>query len=204
MDRTGSGRKTEGGLASGALWIVLVGVALGVGYNAMGLRAGFGVPWKGVDRLVDLEALPAVAADGATGPVSYATDVTDPLAVPGTSPSRLPEIPALGRPVQIEIGALKQYVDAAAALVIDAREPGEYEAGHVPGAINLPYDEAVTDPARLESLDPGSRPIIVYCGGGTCELSLNMAYELNMAGHDKVAVYMGGFPEWESFGYAVE
>ena len=40
------------------------------------------------------------------------------------------------------------------------------------------------------------------CGGGTCELSIKLAEELFFAGHDRVAVYMGGFPEWVEAGYA--
>jgi rhodanese-related sulfurtransferase len=115
----------------------------------------------------------------------------------------LPEIPAAGRPVQIELGAVKLYVDSSAALVIDARDPFEYEEGHLPGAINVPYETAISDPVLLENLDTGGRPIIAYCGGGDCEVSYSLAIELVALGYERVAVYVGGFPEWQEKGLPV-
>ena len=52
---------------------------------------------------------------------------------------------------------------------------------------------------RIES----DRPIIAYCGGGTCEISMGVADALIARGHRKVLVFMGGFPEWEAAGYPV-
>lgn len=52
--------------------------------------------------------------------------------------------------------------EAAAALdrgaaVIDVREPAEYRAGHLPGAVNIPTGQLT---ARLEELDR-TRPVFV-------------------------------------------
>src|SRR5262249_34311479 len=115
----------------------------------------------------------------------------------------LPEIPALDRPVKIDLDAAKRLVDAGAAVFTDARDAEEYAAGHIPGARSLPYDQGAADPARLESLDTGGKPIAGYCGGGSCELSLNLAYDLVAAGQSRVAVFMGGFTEWSAAGYPV-
>ena len=65
-------------------------------------------------------------------------------------------------------------------------------------------EEQLSLPALLESLDTAGRPIIVYCGGGTCEISISLAEELIFAGHQRVAVYMGGYPEWVETGNAIE
>lgn len=46
-------------------------------------------------------------------------------------------------------------------LVVDARKPGEYEAEHVEGALNLPLD-TVND--RLEEIP--ERPFYLHCAGG--------------------------------------
>jgi len=178
--------------------IVLVGLALGVAHNWMGVHAGWGLPWVGQDRLAaapTVEAVPVAAGSGYGG-------ITDPMAV-GAPSAGLPEIPALGRPVQIQTAALVQLFTAEAALIVDAREPDEFGAGHIPGAVSLPYDEVASEPERLVALDPGGRPIVVYCGGGGCELSTSLAYDLVEAGHDRVAVYVGGFPEWEAGGHPV-
>ena len=56
---------------------------------------------------------------------------------------------------------------------------------------------------RLEDFDPQGRPIIVYCGGGTCELSMNLGFALVNAGQKKVLVFMGGWPEWSTSGYPI-
>ena len=98
---------------------------------------------------------------------------------------------------------MKAFFDAKAATIVDARDPAEYAEGHVPGALNMPYDQVVTDPERLEKFDSGGKPIIVYCGGGTCELSMNLGFALVNAGKKKVLVYMGGWPEWSTSGYPV-
>jgi rhodanese-related sulfurtransferase len=194
--------QNEPGLARGIASIVAVGIVLGVAYNWMGhaSRRPWGLEWIAQDSAAVFADTPAVGANDGT---SLVTDVDDPLAVPASGAS-LPEIPAFGRPVPIELGALKQYFDAGAAVIVDAREAVEYAEGHIPGALNMPYDLVVTDPVRLESLDTRGRPVIAYCGGGGCEQSLSLAEELIFAGHERVAVYEGGFPEWQESGYPVE
>lgn len=51
---------------------------------------------------------------------------------------------------------------AEGVTVIDVREPGEYTAGHVPGAILIPMSEVV---GRLGEV-PRGRPVYVICEMG--------------------------------------
>jgi len=105
----------------------------------------------------------------------------------------------------VQLPKVKEFWDAKAALIVDARDPAEYAAGHIPGAINVPADEAISDPDRLSAVDSGGRPIICYCGGGTCEVSIHLAEALvYQAGKKRVRVFMGGWPDWEGAGYPVE
>jgi rhodanese-related sulfurtransferase len=183
--------------------VVSIGIALGLGFNALG-RAG--KPPRGLSWIAQAKTIPdllpvAPRPAASRGPVS-----DDPLAVStavGTADSGLPAVPDVGRPMKIQLAAAKRFFDADAALFVDAREPADYAAGHVRGAVNLPFDESVTDPERLEKLDSGGKPIIVYCGGGGCEVSIELAEALVGAGHTKVLVDEGGFPEWGSAGYPV-
>ena len=46
--------------------------------------------------------------------------------------------------------------------IVDVRNPGEAEAGMIPGAVNIPVGQL---PDRLGELDP-ARPTVVYCAGG--------------------------------------
>ncbi len=200
-------------LLGGAVIIVLCGAALGIVFNLFGLISEhpWGLSWIGQDKLSLLAETEMVGSEwpqeaaGGIETGGYWTDIDDPLAVPAGAPESegLPEIPDAGRPVQIEIGALKKYFDAKAAVIIDARDKEDFAEGHIAGAINIPYHEAISDPARLQALDTAGRPIITYCGGGTCEVSLTVAEELIYAGHNRIAVYTGGFSEWAEAGLPV-
>jgi rhodanese-related sulfurtransferase len=106
-------------------------------------------------------------------------------------------------PLKLELATLKKLYAANAALVIDAREAPEYADGHISGALSLPYNDAMAEPERVKKLDPAGRPIVIYCSGGDCELSMDLAKVLIEAGKRKVLVYEGGFPEWQGAGMPV-
>jgi rhodanese-related sulfurtransferase len=97
-----------------------------------------------------------------------------------------------------------RYFEEDAALIVDARDAPEFLEGHIPGAVNLPYAEVISSPSLVESLETRGRPVIAYCGGEGCEVSLGVAEELTRAGFPRVAVYVGGFPEWVASGHPVE
>jgi len=121
-----------------------------------------------------------------------------------TKPSAdVPTVPDSRDPIQAKMPMVKKFYDADAALFVDAREAVEYAEGHIAGAVSLPFDEAFKDPKKLATIDPGTKPIIVYCGGGDCEASRNLAYSLIDAGRKKVVIFEDGFPAWKTAGYAV-
>jgi len=66
----------------------------------------------------------------------------------------------------IDQAALLKRIETkdATLIVLDVRTPEEYAAGHVPGAINIPYTEL---PARISEL-PGvaDKDVVVYCQSG--------------------------------------
>lgn len=51
----------------------------------------------------------------------------------------------------------------AGALVLDVRTPGEYQAGHYEGAMNIPVQDLKS---RLGELKDKQRAIVVYCASG--------------------------------------
>lgn len=65
-------------------------------------------------------------------------------------------------PRDISPEMLKSLVDAGAALVVDVREPHEFAAGHIPGAINLPLSGFT--PAALPPAD--GRKLVLNCAAG--------------------------------------
>jgi len=54
--------------------------------------------------------------------------------------------------------------EGTAPVILDVRRDDEFDAGHIAGAIHIPYDEL---PARAAEIgaDPGA-PILVYCRSG--------------------------------------
>ena len=146
----------------------------------------------------------AAAKEPAGTPASSATaTASNPAPSPPPAPADVPVIPDVPEPLKLEIATLKKLYDAGAALVIDAREAAEYSDGHIRGAVNLPYNDAMAEPERVKKLDPAGRPIVVYCSGGDCELSRDLAKVLIEAGKRRVLIFEGGFPEWQGAGYPV-
>jgi len=198
---------TESGsrLWQGVIAIAFTGCVLGVAQNAL-IRYGSpkdGLAWRySPPKLDSLEDIAKQTASAPAAPV-MTPDMNDPLQLGAASAANGLDVPDVGRPIQVQIAKVKAFYDAKAATIVDAREPAEYAEGHIPGAINMPYDQVVTDPERLEKFDAQGKPIIVYCGGGTCELSMNLGYALVNAGQKKVLVYMGGWPEWSTSGNPV-
>ena len=101
---------------------------------------------------------------------------------------------AQGAPV-VTRGALEKAAAAQACAVIDVREPHEYAAGHIPGAINQPL--SVFDPDEL----PKGRPIVLVCqAGGRSLRALRVALAAGVA---DIGHYPGGFAGWRGEGGAV-
>jgi 3-mercaptopyruvate sulfurtransferase SseA len=61
-----------------------------------------------------------------------------------------------------EIDQLKALLENDRAQLIDVREPGEYAAGHIEGAVNIPLRLLAVHQPFL----PDDRPLILYCSSG--------------------------------------
>ncbi|MGP9537918.1 sulfurtransferase [Brachybacterium sp. AOP43-C2-M15] len=107
-------------------------------------------------------------------------------------------------------------VAAGDALVVDARAPERYRgevepvdprAGHVPGAVNLPFSGNLDEqgrfltPAELRRRfeDAGvreDRETIVYCGSGVT--AAHDALALESAGFGRVRLFPGSWSQWSA------
>jgi rhodanese-related sulfurtransferase len=93
-----------------------------------------------------------------------------------------------------------------AATLIDIREPGEWEAGRIPGAVLAPRGmlEFYADPAspyHRPEFEPARRLILHCASGGRSALA---ADTLQRMGYTNVAHLDGGFKAWEAAGQPVE
>ncbi len=82
----------------------------------------------------------------------------------------------------------------AGALIVDVREPHEWRAGHIPGAVHIPLDQLA---ARLGELDT-ERDIILVCRSGN--RSAYATALLGKAGFSKVYNLIGGIIAWARHG----
>jgi rhodanese-related sulfurtransferase len=81
-------------------------------------------------------------------------------------------------------------------FVVDVREPDEFAAGRVPGAINQPLSQF--DPERL----PKDKPVILICRSGG--RSANALSRSRAAGREDVRHYAGGTAGWQKRGEPIE
>ena len=51
-------------------------------------------------------------------------------------------------------------------VIIDVREPEEYDRGHVPGAINIPPNEIMAGATKLADV-PKDTELVLYCVSGS-------------------------------------
>ena len=84
------------------------------------------------------------------------------------------------------------------ALVLDVRDPGEYGAGHILGAKNVPLSRIGDgDLAKRKE-----RPVIVYCDGSDrCAKAVSA---LRKQGFTRVVNLSGGLKAWQQAGLPVE
>lgn len=83
--------------------------------------------------------------------------------------------------------------------LLDVRPKDEFEAGHLPKAINIPLDQLET---MLDAL-PRDREIIAYCRGPHCVLSHQAVQRLRKLGYH-VRRFDEGFPEWKAAGLPIQ
>ncbi len=104
----------------------------------------------------------------------------------------------------VSLAEMKRIFDTGTAYIIDARDPWEYDQGHIPGAINIPYDRLPEYLDMLSSEVPMDGEVIVYCRGPECDFSDQLATELKILGYQNVRVFTGGWEQWTAAGYPVE
>jgi len=113
---------------------------------------------------------------------------------------------AAQQPPLIRTAEARQLFEAGTkALFVDVRSAGEFGAGHIPRAINVPANEIEQRSSTLPK-----EKIIIYESGGNpgdvCGLSRNAARYLLTHGFtpEQVKVYYDGLAGWEKAGLPVE
>jgi rhodanese-related sulfurtransferase len=83
------------------------------------------------------------------------------------------------------------------AVIIDARQSPDYDAGHIDGAINIPTTLcAAGRTAKLAEVAKNSR-LIIYCQSAGCPYAEKVAANLMEDGFNNLAIYKGGWVDWD-------
>jgi SulP family sulfate permease len=88
----------------------------------------------------------------------------------------------------------QQLREPTPPLVIDVREPREFQHGHIPQAQLIPLPSLLESPPDL----PPDRPVILVCRSG--RRSARAAAMFDGAGRERVTVLDGGMLAWEAAG----
>jgi rhodanese-related sulfurtransferase len=103
---------------------------------------------------------------------------------------------------------LKQMIDKGeSVVVIDTRDSGSYDAGHIKSAINIYYNPT-SDPTERQMMLialPMDKLIVTYCDCTDDANSAKLADEIYKLGYDrdKVKVLSGGSLRWVDLKYAM-
>ena len=123
----------------------------------------------------------AIALGGLLVSVAYAED---------PAPSEAPSITAAELNAQRESGA--------GPVVIDVRTPEEFATGHIPGALNIPFDQVAGRIGEVEA----PNGVALYCMVGPRARKGETA--LLASGYETVFHLDGGLAAWQAAGLPVE
>ncbi len=105
----------------------------------------------------------------------------------------LPEAPSI-TPAELQA----QRESGVAPLVIDVRTAEEYSSGHIPGAVNIPFDQVAQRMTEVHA----PNGVALYCMVGPRARKGEAA--LLAAGHTAVLHLDGGLAAWQQAGFPVE
>jgi rhodanese-related sulfurtransferase len=99
---------------------------------------------------------------------------------------------------QITRDDLRALLDAGTVALVEALPVPQYDAEHLPGAVNLPGD--LTPRLAAELVEDPARNVVTYCSGPSCARSKRAAAAFLRLGYTDVRVYAGGKTDWAAAG----
>jgi len=97
---------------------------------------------------------------------------------------------------QTRLAQLRQRPPRKGLVLVDARQPHEFAAGHIPGAINIPLQDVREADPRLAA----AGAVVIYGAGPGSPVSPAAAKKLLGLGYESVYDYRGGLEAWQAAG----
>ena len=83
-------------------------------------------------------------------------------------------------------------IEPGEIVFVDTRNKGQFDEGHIPGAMNIEWRQILSRRAEI----PTDRPVVLYCETGL--LSSKAQFALRVAGRENVKVLWGGYLMWSA------
>jgi len=126
------------------------------------------------------------------------------LAANALSPRRIPVLTPPKAPPQLSdtvpLDTAKSLWSSGNALFLDAREPSDYRAGHIAGALSLPIEEFDDRYPQIQPMLTTDSTIVAYCDGLDCDLSHRLMDRLHELGYTNVRLLVNGWTTWHKTG----
>lgn len=113
------------------------------------------------------------------------------------SSEKFPAITFISLPEAEELFVSKE------AIFIDSRPKADYWEGHILGALSIPFEQQKDKEALVELGLLPDKSLVVYCDGGACQSSVELAKSLAAYGFKSIKVFFGGWVEWVQAGLPI-
>lgn len=170
-------------------WKAAVLAAIGVSAGALHLS----------QRPVQLKPQAPEPAPAPVVPAPAPPDSVTPAGVQTPTPAPAAQPAQIGLDISVE-QAWEFFQQGKPFL--DARSEKDYTESHVEGAFWMPPENFSGGklPEALRYLDPAD-VVVIYCSGGNCDASHNLAILLQQAGFKRCHVLKDGLPGWTGAGH---
>ncbi len=96
----------------------------------------------------------------------------------------------------VTLEEMRELSSNGEVALLDGRSRQDYENGHIPGAYHLAWIDFDRAFAGLASRFSKDTHFVIYCRGGDCSLSRQLADLLYDKGYAQVRIYGGGYNDW--------
>lgn len=109
-------------------------------------------------------------------------------------------------PEAITVEQLQHFLTEKHGLLLDARPEIHHRFGHIPGAISFPREDFENAyKSRQADLEKDrAQPLILYCSSASCDEASLVQKSLRALGYTNVAIFTGGWWEWQNNGLPTE
>jgi rhodanese-related sulfurtransferase len=101
---------------------------------------------------------------------------------------------------------MDEFLTVMSGYAVDVRDPADYGAGRIPGAVNIPLPDlaSIADLLAARAALPQATLFILYGQNRPDLVAVNGALDLEDAGYRGVVLYTGGFDDWVAAGKPTE